>query len=63
MPAHLMCFLMSNTVTGDIAVQSITADDGLSFRQGANFFNWKKFKILTVDLIFFSLSDITEAVV
>lgn len=51
-----------DTLTGDIAVQNITAEDGLRSRQGGNILNWKKFKVLTVDLIFFR-PDITEAVV
>lgn len=46
-----------DAVTGDIAVQNITAEDGLSSRQGA--LNWKKLQILTVDLIFF-LSCLTS---
>lgn len=42
-----------DTLTGDIAVQNITAEDGLRSSQGGNILNWKKFKVLTVDLIFF----------
>lgn len=48
-----------DTLTGNIAVQNITSENDLRSRQGGNIVNWKKLKVLTVDLIFF-LSCLTS---